>query len=264
MFQTNNYPNAKRIIDNNYLPEELYFIEQNLDFLLKNIFLKNYRKYSSARGSTVSYTAKLLVQEDASLEIPGTGLRLILHESSQSGTTEADFSLLVERGFFKFLRNFNLRNFDFSDLSLFELLCSSVGFTEHTLLDHCISFYAVDGKPESLADKINDEYSSEMSNPINISGSTYSEKVHSLYSGILQEFQSSGYSVFDVVFGLTVSKDPSLLISKQLNYENNQLTTQKDAIDWRSACIQLSTCKCLVMAGTNRTIRRYIKYIFCR
>lgn len=209
MFQQTNHQILSRVIDLDYLPEELSFIEQSLDTLFTQVMLKNFQKYTSNSGDIIDFYAQLAIHDDASLEIPGTaGMRLILHDGGSSSSTIAQVSVKTELKLLKFLRQWNINSFDFSFPGFFKLICESSGLVEQRLLDKAISLYTIDGEVETFVTHINNQYSHVLSSSLQVYGNDYDEKLDNLYEDLTnnQEFNNQGIDVYQIVFSTIIEQ----------------------------------------------------------
>ncbi|MGL5890615.1 MAG: hypothetical protein ACRC3B_12055, partial [Bacteroidia bacterium] len=70
MIATRYYPRLTDILSLDKLPDQLSFIEDGLENLLKNIYVKDYQIIKSPSGDTTSYHVVLKIYKRLALEVP--------------------------------------------------------------------------------------------------------------------------------------------------------------------------------------------------
>ena len=82
------YPPLSSIVQLDFLPEQLDFVNTGLSSLLDDLYYKDLQVSKSARGDGAFYSLSLMSKKRLDLELPGTGIKLVLNPSFVPG----DFS----------------------------------------------------------------------------------------------------------------------------------------------------------------------------
>ena len=89
MYQSSNHRPLSQVLTPDNIPEELSFLEQGIEALMPSVILENFQRQTNSRGDLIAIFANMAIFDDASLEIPGTGLNLVFHDSSNQNKTTA-------------------------------------------------------------------------------------------------------------------------------------------------------------------------------
>jgi hypothetical protein len=77
------YPTLNTIISEQDIPEILGFIREGLVSLLEKIHYKDFQSKKSIAGDAAFYSLQIVSPKKLSIEIPGTGIALVLNPSME-------------------------------------------------------------------------------------------------------------------------------------------------------------------------------------
>jgi hypothetical protein len=137
MIATRYYPRLTDILSLDKLPDQLSFIEDGLENLLKNIYVKDYQIIKSPSGDTTSYHVVLKVYKRLSLEIPEV-FTLLLNPAQPGDpdplSSEIPVSVQFQLEILRYTQNFSLESFSFDPKAFFKLILDILGINERQLI----------------------------------------------------------------------------------------------------------------------------------
>jgi hypothetical protein len=178
-------PPISNLVEIDNLPDELGFVKDGLSNLLSKIYYRDLQFSKNAKGDAAFYSLQIVSLQRIDIEIPGTGIFLILNPTHDPDTTmTSNFPIILsyEWGILAYLRDFNLSNFSFKGGDFFELSCQILGITEAQLINKSLSFFG-------------------------ISINTFVDDVNSFY-GTTIPYPSSAYPINELV--ASINAEPSL------------------------------------------------------
>ena len=123
------------------LPEELNFISSGVSSLLNNVYYKDLLIQRSLSTSSVSYQLDIVsYSEILKLEIPGTGLVLLLNpdlENPNTAQSVIPVSLTWSWGIQRYIRNFKVSSFSFQPQAFYELIFKITAIQDDALFNIC-------------------------------------------------------------------------------------------------------------------------------
>jgi hypothetical protein len=207
------YSKLTDLLNSDALPSELNFFQGDLGTLLDDILLKEYQIESSPYGTATSYYLKLLVFKRLGIDIPGTGLALVLNPSFDPGhptnATEIPMSVHIDRGVLGMINNFSLENFTWDADGFFDLIVQYSGVDEENFLHSAIQIFSNNQDPAELVNEINAQYSISLS--VSLVGS-YWEDITLIIDAIDDDstLQNDGKGVYSVILDTYILNTGSL------------------------------------------------------
>ena len=140
------FPPITNLVALEDLPEELGFVKDGLADLLDNILYKDLQYSRSAAGDTAFYNLSIVSKKRIDIEIPGTGIFLVLNPSHDASTKVSEFpiSLNYNRPIIAYVGSLDLGNFSFGPADMFELALKVLKLSERTLIDRVIAIFLND------------------------------------------------------------------------------------------------------------------------
>lgn len=183
---TKYYPKLSTVVSIDEFPEILGFIKDGINNLLNKIHYKDLQFSKSPRGDAAFYSLSIVSPSKLEIEIPGTGISLILNPDLSGDNAISSFPITVEYEWkvLAFLREFSVGNFSFQPQEIFEMALRVLNITEEQALAQFINrFTEADDNTHSLTQfvvDLNDTFS--WSIPMPDENTTLSEIVTSIYS----------------------------------------------------------------------------------
>ena len=137
------YPTLDTVINTEEIPEILGFLKVAITNLLSNTHFKDLQYSKSVYGDKAFYSLKIVSKNRIALEIPGTGIFLILNPDAES-TEISSFPITVqyEWPILAYLRSFNLDGFSFSPEDFFHLALQVLKISEGQIIANAINIFA--------------------------------------------------------------------------------------------------------------------------
>lgn len=137
------YPTLSTIVTAEDLPDILGFLKEGLSTMMNRLYYKDFQYSKSARGDGAFYSLSIVTRKRLDMEIPGTGIYLVLNPSSDNYGTISAFPITVEYQWkiLGYLRSFDLSNFTFSPQELFELALRVFNLSEEQILAEIINTF---------------------------------------------------------------------------------------------------------------------------
>jgi hypothetical protein len=161
------YSPLSSLMPRDALPEALGFVKDGLTSLLDDIYFKDFQHSSSPRGDAAQYSLTIVTLKALEVEIPGTGIFLVLNPShTPGGTSEFPITLRWEWGILTWLRAFDPSEFSFAPGDLFQLALTILGLTERQLVERALSVFVSAPNPiDQFVDDVNAEYGTTIPHP---------------------------------------------------------------------------------------------------
>lgn len=148
------YQPISNILEIEALPDQLGFVKDGIINLLSNIHYRDLQYSKNARGDAAFYSLSIVSKQRIDIEIPGTGMFLILNPSHDPLAPDiSEFPIIVsyEWGILAYLRSFNLSNFSFKAADFFDLSLKILEVSERELIDQALVVFGI-----SINDFVND------------------------------------------------------------------------------------------------------------
>ena len=164
------YPSIVEVLPVDALPNELGFVKDGVSALLSKVFYKNLQYTINDRGDVAFYSISIVSKDRIDIEIPGTGLFLILNPSHDQADVNAisEFPVKVnyEWPILGYLRNFDLSSFSFAPGDLFDLALAILDVTEAQLLDRVLNIFITGANPiNTFVDDVNSHFGTAIAHP---------------------------------------------------------------------------------------------------
>jgi len=169
------YPKLSSMVNLEDMPEQLGFIKDGLSSILDGLYFKDLQFSKSQKGDTAFYSLSIISFKRLDIEIPGTGIFVILnpsHDPLTNSITEFPISLNYSWKILSYLKGFNLSNFSFNSSGFFQLATVISGQSEEDLINRVMTVFLPVANPiEQLVNDINAFYGTNLvvpsgSNPI--------------------------------------------------------------------------------------------------
>src|SRR3954468_23030573 len=163
------YPPITAIVSLEALPNELGFVKSGLENVLSRIYFKDLQYSHSDRGDAAFYSLSIVTPDRLDIEIPGTGLSLILNPAHDS--TAADFSEIPIRVSYRwpilgYLRQFSLDTFSFQPADIFDLALRVLGLTERAVVERALQLFVPSPSPiDKFVDDLNAPFGTSLAHP---------------------------------------------------------------------------------------------------
>jgi len=153
------YPRISSVISENDIPDILGFIKTGIVNLLDNIYFKDLQYDKSPKGDSAFYSLSVVSPKRIDIEIPGTGIFLVLNPDAVDGNISA-FPITIEYQWkiLAYLRSFSVGNFSFDPQQIFEVALRVLNITEEQALAHFINAYVkpINDNVSSVQQFVND------------------------------------------------------------------------------------------------------------
>ena len=169
MSTTKFFPPLTAIMPVDALPNELGFVKDGLTNTLSSIYFRDLQSSQNDRGDAGFYSLIIVSRKRLDIEIPGTGIFLILnpsHDPLLSDISEFPVSLSYRWLILGYLRQFNLETFSFSPGDVFDLVLRVAGITQRQLVERALSLFVPSASPiNTFVDDVNAFFGSGISHP---------------------------------------------------------------------------------------------------
>lgn len=163
------YSPLRSIVPVDALPDALGFVKDGLASLLDDVYFKDLQSSKNARGDAANYSLSLVSLKPLEIEIPGTGIFLILNPGlgeAPGATSEFPVTLSYEWSILAWLRELDLGTFSFTAGDFFQLALSILQFSERQLLERALALLpAGEGSIGSFVDEVNAFYGTAIAHP---------------------------------------------------------------------------------------------------
>jgi hypothetical protein len=147
MPSTKTYPSLKTLLQPEQLPQGLGMLQNGIDQVLGRIFYKDLVINKSKKGDKSNYTFNLVTFDTLGIDIPGTGLKLLLNPSPQIIGTELPISFNFRFDILKYIQGFNLATFPSTPRDFFKLLIEIADPEENEFLKAVIDIFIEESEP---------------------------------------------------------------------------------------------------------------------
>lgn len=223
------YPPVTDLVSFDELPEEIDFLSDVLGNTFKSLFSKVYYRnlqvHSSPNSASSSYYLELIIPKELRLEVPGTGLALLLNQdATNSGITVIPLSTQFELPILRYVKNFNVSSFSGLADHFFDLTFSIFSISEQELITYTILAFIDDPDPlEVFANNLRTQHSASIPQPLDtdstvalqqvidgITGISSTPRAHILTDYILGA-QGTGDPIesFNLLFHLLINQTPT-------------------------------------------------------
>ena len=167
----NFYPSLSTLVTLDAVPEQLGFLKDGVSALLNKIYFKDLQVVKSDAGESAFYSLTLVLYKEAGVEIPGTGIELVLNpDFNASGLTEIPVRLSYEWQILKFINGFNVQSFSFEPRALFDAFSKSIlQLSDNDLVSTTIGVFVEEADPllaiQAFVAEVNAEYGTSIPNP---------------------------------------------------------------------------------------------------
>jgi hypothetical protein len=200
------YPELASIVKVNSLPEELSFVQDGLQALLSDIFVKEYQFVKNGEGDSLSYTLVIIVFKEIGVGIPGTGFRLLINpgDIASAGVTEIPISLNIQAEILKYVNSFSADAFASNPFAFFKLIVQILDIEETEILQQTIQIFTKNKNINEFVQLINQANNLVgTANEIQIPASlTEAEAIAELVENIISSAETLSSSLFDLIFKL--------------------------------------------------------------
>ncbi|WP_298510397.1 hypothetical protein [uncultured Kordia sp.] len=125
------YPTISSLINEDDIPDMLGFIKDGIVYLFDNIHYKDLQFSKSVYGDEAFYSLSIVTKKRLDIEIPGTGIYLVLNPNVDSSQISA-FPITVEYQWkiLGYISRFNLNEFSFIPKDIFETALQALNISE--------------------------------------------------------------------------------------------------------------------------------------
>jgi hypothetical protein len=149
------------LIDLNFLPNELNFIQQGSDFVFDKIYYKNFRKTFVGKGEGWVINMDIVIDNLVGFNFGESGFTLAVNPSTTQDTTQFSFTIEFMWLIKRYLAAFNLEDFSWSPQAILDIFQDIFDIDMATLLKAIqdINYIRVRGSNyETFVDIINVQY----------------------------------------------------------------------------------------------------------
>jgi hypothetical protein len=208
----NYYPAIKDLITIDDLPEILSFIKDGSQQVFDDIYYEDYQISNSVDGSSAFHSLNIVSKQKIEIEIPGTGIYLVLNPDYSDDTVSSfPITLFWQWDILKFVNYFSVNGFSFSIKDLFNLALAIFNLTEEQALKIAANTFVIPSNPSitilgQLVSDINALYSSNI---------VIDEDADDPYQDLIVQVGLLNQEVFPTIFSLYLSaSDPSVASAK--------------------------------------------------
>lgn len=140
------YPTLASVVNEDEIPDVLGFLKEGIVYLFDRIHFKDLQYSKSPRGDAAFYSLSIVSKNRLDIEVPGTGVFLVLNPDLDSGDFEiSSFPITIEYEWklLAYLRSFDLDQFDFSPKAFFETALRVLSISEEQAIANFINTFTV-------------------------------------------------------------------------------------------------------------------------
>ncbi len=138
------YPTLSTIINLDDIPDSLGFIKSGIVALFDKIHFKDLQYSKSPRGDGAFYSLSIVSPKKIAIEIPGTGINLVLNpDISDVNISAFPITLEYEWKVLGYLRDLDLENFSFSAQEIFEAALMVLNISQEDALAQFVDLFVV-------------------------------------------------------------------------------------------------------------------------
>lgn len=169
MSVTKFYPPITAILPVDSLPNELGFIKTGLTSILSHIYFRDLQFSKNDRGDAGFYSLSIVSLKRLDIEIPGTGIFLILNPSHDPVTPDiSEFPITVayQWPILGYLRQFDLATFSFQPGDIFDVALQVIGVTPRQVVERALALFVVSATPiDQFVDDVNGLFGTAVAHP---------------------------------------------------------------------------------------------------
>lgn len=143
------YPPLKLLLSENDLPDAVAKFTESISSVFDKVYYKEYYFEKSPMGDAASYKLTLLMYDRVALDIPGTGMSLVLNPSYTGGepTTDIKVSMDYKLEAVKYAMELSPDSFAASPISYFETLLSLGNLSIRQVVEEVIALFVGSADP---------------------------------------------------------------------------------------------------------------------
>ncbi|WP_294296109.1 hypothetical protein [uncultured Chryseobacterium sp.] len=205
------YPAITDIVKPDDLPEFLSFIKTGLEAILNKIYYKDYYFSKNISGSEAFYSLSIVSKTKLALELPGTGISLVLNPDLADGDISTFLiSLYWNWEVLRFIKYFKANQFSFSVQDLFDVGLMIFDVSEISALRIAADLLVIPNTSQSnfqqLIQDINTLYGSSI---------FIDDYASNKYQLLISEIGGLNQPVLPTVFSLYILSSNNLTVAKQ-------------------------------------------------
>lgn len=137
------YPTLSSVITHDDIPEILGFLKEGIQALFDKIHYKDLQYSKSPKGDAAFYSLSIVSPTRLDIEIPGTGIYLVLNPDLTGDNKISAFPITIEYQWkiLAYLRAFSLGGFSFGPQEIFETALRVLNISEEQSLAHFINTF---------------------------------------------------------------------------------------------------------------------------
>jgi hypothetical protein len=202
---TRYYPTLDTVIDTDEIPEVLGFLKTGIEGLLGSTHFKDLQYSKSVYGDKAFYSLKIVSKTRLELEIPGTGIFLVLNpDTDDTAISSFPITIQYEWPILAYIRSFNLDGFSFSPEDFFHLALQVLKISEEQVIANAINIFA---EPQNEAttsiqqfiNNVNAQYQLDIAEPENTDNPI--PELTAALQNALQSDVAAGIVVFTTYMG---------------------------------------------------------------
>ena len=164
------YPPVSALISSDALPSELGFVKDGVSALLSKVYFRDLQYSVNERGDKGFYSMGIVSLTRIEIEIPGTGLFLVLnpsHDPVNPDISEFPISLQYDWPVLGYIRNFDLSTFSFQPSDFFDLALAVLDVTERQMIDRVLQIFIDAPNPiNKFVDDVNGMFGTAIPHPV--------------------------------------------------------------------------------------------------
>lgn len=173
MSTTKFFPPITAILPVDSLPNELGFVKTGLTNMLSHVYFRDLQCSQNDRGDSAFYSLSIVSLKRLDIEIPGTGMFLILnpsHDPLGSDFTEFPITVSYRWPILGYLRQFNLETFSFLPGDIFDLALRVVGVMPRQVVERALNLFVPSAAPiDTFVDDVNALFGTSIAHPASTS-----------------------------------------------------------------------------------------------
>lgn len=208
------YPVLSSVLDLDAIPDELGFIKDGIVALFDKIHFKDLQYSKSARGDAAFYSLSIVSPKKLALEIPGTGIALVLNPDANDADISA-FPITIEYQWKALAYIRAISSIDFNNIGaqeIFEMALMVLNVSEEQAMSQFINIFVV---PANASTSPIEQFKTDVNtanptwtNPIPASANSLTEIVSHIHqeSGLTASLVSFGAYLLDADSSITLER----------------------------------------------------------
>jgi len=149
------YSPLSSLVPQESFPEALGFVKDGLIHLLDDVYFKDLQHTESPRGDAAQYALTIVSLKALEVEVPGTGIFLVLNPGHTTGSTsELPITLRYEWPVLAWINAFDLESFSWQPGDFFQLVLTVLNLTERQVLERALTVFT--GAADPIGDFVTD------------------------------------------------------------------------------------------------------------